>query len=322
LAFWGGQLFFPDELRYDELIWRIQSKLPILAKHPPHPGYWLLMYPVAWFQSGLGHLLHLPNVQLFWVPAIVNAVASVGVIAVVYGIAHRLGGEPAIASTACFFASASAPMLYYCRHLLPYDAALALVLLGLYVALDPALTPRRSVLAGLAIGSSALVYNGGASFVAIIALWAVWHLRRSAIHIGAFFAGLLAVPVAFFAIAGKPYFDALVAFNATVHQGWFMGRGRVLPVAGPGLIGLGQMGGVRTNGAPVRPAARDRGGRRMVSHLQQDSIPHSLASHARSAGRSGGDRRSDCVQLRAGSGTAIPRRNHARARAILSRWFR
>lgn len=158
----GGQFFFPDEARYNEargaaeLVaqgkWREGIAAPF--EGGDHAGFKLLgMAPAllerVWGRSDL-------------LPALFFAACSWSVVLLLGLIARSLSGSVAEQLAVTVAAAASATLFYYARHLLPYDAALALVLLALYLALQAEGAREKWLLpaAGLAAGCGALVYYG------------------------------------------------------------------------------------------------------------------------------------------------------------------
>src|SRR5262249_7235458 len=139
---------------------------------------------------------------------------------------RRLGESPRASFLAAFLLAASATHFYYSRHLLPYDAALALGLWSLVSGLRQPWRPRDSVLCGLLAAATALSSNG---FWALAVLSLVAQAvrtprtardaaRRLAIAGSAFlvpFAGLVAAG----AWSGEDLLRSWLAFSRSVSQG-------------------------------------------------------------------------------------------------------
>ncbi len=158
----GGQFFFPDEARYSvsreaaALLakgdWRAGVALPF--EGGDHVGFKFLGILPALAERLVGTSDWLPG--SFW------SIFSLGSIGLTGLIAGRLGGGPAAQFWVTAAAATSATLFYYSRHLLPYDAAMALALAALYVALG---RERKGeigwvLLAGFMGGCGFLVYYG------------------------------------------------------------------------------------------------------------------------------------------------------------------
>jgi hypothetical protein len=162
VAIKGGQFFFPDEARYNEARsavellaegkWRDGIALPF--EGGDHAGFKLLSMAPALLERVVG--------RSGLVPALFFAACSWSVVLLLGLIARRLSGSLAEQLAVTVAAAMSATLLYYARHLLPYDAALALVLLALYLALraEGAMEKWLLLAAGFAAGCGALVYYG------------------------------------------------------------------------------------------------------------------------------------------------------------------
>ena len=157
----GGQFFFPDESRYQAARDAVQSllngqwrgALTIPLQGGDHVGFkFLAMVPALverWTQPG-------PVV-----PALVLAGMSVLTLALLVGIAGRMGATPAARLWVLLAGVTSSTLFYPARHLLPYDLSMALALLGAYVALGGRPDSRgRCWLAGVLAGAAFLVYFG------------------------------------------------------------------------------------------------------------------------------------------------------------------
>lgn len=173
LALAGGQRFFPDENRYLRcfILLRqlervdLRGALDEVLANPDHTGFLAVGLVPAALQrlalAALGMPQARPTVDATaWLPALLLSLASVACIGLVGAIARRAGGPEAEALLAAFLMACSNSMLYYSRHLLPYDAALALALLALYLGLVLNANWGRSLLVGLVAGFAFLTYNG------------------------------------------------------------------------------------------------------------------------------------------------------------------
>ena len=155
----GGQGYWPDESRYE----RSRAAVDALAR-------------ADWPAAGrpLGRSDHLMFVVLGMVPAAVEhvtrrsdkipalffAVFSVASLLLVAALMRRLGEGRRAALLAAVLLALSATQFYYARHLLPYDAALALGLAAIVAGSGAPESLFRSVLCGLLSAATVLTYNG------------------------------------------------------------------------------------------------------------------------------------------------------------------
>ena len=155
----GGQDYWPDELRYG------RSRV---AVHAMRTGAWpaareALSSPDHFLFAVMGLLPAAlePSARLdSRVPALFFALFSVASILLIYGILRRLGEDARASCLGAFLLAAATTHLYYSRHLLPYDAALAFGLFALYAGLEDPASVRASVLCGLLSCAAFLTYNG------------------------------------------------------------------------------------------------------------------------------------------------------------------
>jgi hypothetical protein len=159
LAFSGGQNFWPDEARYD----RSRDAIDALFRgdwtdarralsHPDH----ILFGVLGLAPAALEHLTHRdPRI-----PALFFGLFSVASILLVYGLMRRLGESGSASLLAALLLALTTTNLYYSRHLLPYDAAMAFGLGSLYVGFRSPVRPRDSILCGLLSCCAFLTYNG------------------------------------------------------------------------------------------------------------------------------------------------------------------
>ena len=173
LVLGGGQRFFPDENRYLRcfiLLRHIGSgdlgaATDYVLQTPDHTGFlavgMLAALPQQALLGALGRVPDRPGVDATaWLPSLLFACASLLAIALVFGIARRAGAGEREALLASFLMACSTVMLVYSRHYFPYDAALALCLLALWLALAEGASLGRSLLVGLVAGAGFLTYNG------------------------------------------------------------------------------------------------------------------------------------------------------------------
>jgi putative flippase GtrA len=268
LAFRGGQLFWGDEqIRYGSaqtayaalVAGDWSAGLREILGHADHPLFRLWSLPGAALQHhGLGsHAAAAAVASLF----------SVGVLALVWAVARRAGAGTGEARLALVLAASSSTLLFYSRHLLPYDMALAFLLGGLWCGL--AVRPRGLLAAGGLVGLGFLTYTGywlmGAVVLVLGVLAGAGGLR---VRLQRALAGLvgLALPLGLWALAGALGDYGLAAklreFSGTVTQGDFGDGHRVLAgylvSAEGGLLLLWLAAGAWALRGGGEPAARRR----------------------------------------------------------------
>lgn len=235
LAAGGGQGYWPDEnIRYGE------SRAA--AYHLLH-GEW----------AGLKHELlgHADHLLFRWValPAAIldewqgtNAfraacyfsLFSTAVIALVWGLVKRAGGGEREALLAALLAACAGSLFFYARHFFPYDAALMLLLAGLWVGLGGTAV-WRCVAAGLLAGAGFLTYNGYWLLAVVVAVLVVlrpgtgWvRLAGRAALTGAGLVGCIAGMVVLARSAGHDLVHTWRANAGTITQGDFRQGWRVV----------------------------------------------------------------------------------------------
>jgi hypothetical protein len=251
LALRGGQYYWPDEDRY-RISHQLLSALRAggwsaaaqgLASSPEHLGFKLLGLVPAALEQGLG-----PDPRL---PALWFGACSVLALWLVWRIALAAGAPETEAFLAALLLALSSSFLYYSRHLLPYDAGMALGLLAIRAALGRS-SDARCALCGLAAAAAFLTYNGYWTLAGLALLLRVlrpWEgpalaARRAGAAALGFALPLLALATAA-AAAGGDLIGAFHRFSGTIQQGEFS-EGWSLPFAylwhAEGLL-LGILGG-------------------------------------------------------------------------------
>jgi hypothetical protein len=169
----GGQLYWPDEVRYLRS-WDLWSRLAgrqwaqaldLVLNNPDHVGFLVGGLPLAAVHVGGLRLAGLPAdgatlVATVWLPAIVLSLASVASIGLTYAVARRAGAAVSEALAAAILMACSSTQFYYSRHLLPYDLSMAVALAALWLGLGSGRSRRQFFLTGLLGGASFLIYNG------------------------------------------------------------------------------------------------------------------------------------------------------------------
>jgi hypothetical protein len=229
LAARGGQGYWPDEARYAQargavnLFSRGEPRAAWLALvgSADHPLFRVIALPAAWADERFGDSG--PRAAAYLGLYSVAALALIGI------CARAAGARRREAWLAVFFAACANSLFYYARSLLPYDAALALEMASLALALGPAGT-GRSVAAGILAALGFLAYDGywmlGAVILSAHVIRA--HGQKEAIR-RALAAGIgLALPLAAAVGAARALGGDLVGslrqFSGTISQGDF-GRG-------------------------------------------------------------------------------------------------
>jgi hypothetical protein len=246
LVFRGGPGCFGDESRYGTslaaanlvLHGEIRGGIQQVWVSHGHVGFVILMVPVA-----LVECLHAPPRQDFedeelLVPAIFLATVSVACLGLVYALSLALGAEAGEALLATVLAAASTTLLYWARHISPYDAALALELAGLVIGIGKGREVLRAFLAGAMTSCGLLVYYGSWYLTASVLLGclligrkerrASFMTRGAAVFLGGI---AVTVPLELVAsAAGVPgvLFSRAWSFSGTINQGSF-DEGWILP---------------------------------------------------------------------------------------------
>ncbi len=172
LIWQGGQRFFPDEGRFTRSfdfimdlprLGFVQASIALIG-HPDHPIFGVVALPAAAAQALAVQLLGLRDgfedpvgLQL---AASLLSLWSVGGIAAAYALGRRLGLDAQATITGCVLLGLSNSMLYFSRHLVPYDAALCLVLLSACVGATSRVSLRRSMICGCLAGLALATYSG------------------------------------------------------------------------------------------------------------------------------------------------------------------
>jgi len=236
----GGQYFLGDENRY-ERVTRLYQALSHgdwagvrwVASQPEHALFpWIgaaftVLQHAAAQATSYGDWSRAENIE-FSMPlaACALSLSSVVNIYLVFRLALRAGARRREALWAAGLMAASNTNLYYCRHLLQYDTALALALGSLLVAAGPRV-PWRLFAAGLLSAATYEAYNGYWFLVPLAGLLVVLsgapagRLRgvlAVAAGAAAGFALMVAVGVA---AGGLDYLRVMLLFSRTVTQGLF-----------------------------------------------------------------------------------------------------
>ena len=162
LIFKGGQYYFPDESRYQKsldiavsiLAGGYEQALSFATNGIAHLGFELLGIIPALIES----FFRLPSVT----PALLFSFFSILSLYLIWKIALRIGMSDGEAQFALFVAACSHSLLYFSRHLLPYDTALFFGLLALYFGLSGKPTLKT------------FLFSGGLSFLCFATYIGYW----------------------------------------------------------------------------------------------------------------------------------------------------
>ncbi len=193
----GGQNFWPDESRYersrlaiDAIRNRNWSSARLELTQADH-----LFFGVLGMLPATLELVTRPDARI---PALFFALFSVTSVLLVYGLMRRIGETERASCLGAFLLAVATTNLYYSRHLLPYDAAMAFGLSSLYVGLQDSPSLRPSILCGFLSCAAFLTYNGYWLLAGFALLAHVFHQPRtwrSSATKAIVAAGALAVPI-------------------------------------------------------------------------------------------------------------------------------
>lgn len=224
----GGQYYFSDEGRYETA--RAFAKLALEGKlgeafsqfflAPEHLGFKIIGLVPAFIEQLTRESLALP--------ALFFSLFSILNLYLIYKISQRVGASERESLIALILAASSMSLLYFARHLLPYDTALTFGLLGVYSALDEKPTFNSSFACGGWSFTCFITYNGYWSLAGIAILI---HILRGNKNFGDLTrkglitaTGFILPAILLFLLAsfaGTNLIADYRAFSATVSQGSF-----------------------------------------------------------------------------------------------------
>ena len=231
----GGQFFFPDEVRYEAASVAVRNLLigdifnSLRALHSAEH----FLFKVAGVVPAMLQLVLGPSPKI---PAIFFSLFSVVSLWLIWKIARRAGGSERAATLAAGLFALSTTQFYFSRHLVPYDLAMAIGLLSLYLGQRSPARAIDSILCGFTAACCFLTYNGywvlgGLAILLHIAQH--WQSLARAVRLAGLSLVGLVVPIAaiivFSRIAGGDLLGQFVAFSKTVVQGDFS-EGWILPL--------------------------------------------------------------------------------------------
>ena len=233
LVFSGGQLYWPDERRYEESRAIVAAVFSGEAREAlarldsaDHLFFKIAGTAPAIVERAIGDD---PRI-----PALFFSLFSVADIALVAALAGRLGASSREIVMACALLAMSSTYFYYARHLLPYDVSATLGLAALFVGLARPSRVRDSLACGVLAAFAFFTYAGYWTLAAAAMLLPVLDAadRREAVRRAVFSGiaalGTVAAVLALAAAAGSNLLTRFVAFAGTVVQGDF-GEGWRLP---------------------------------------------------------------------------------------------
>jgi hypothetical protein len=170
LIFRGGQYYISDETRYEVsrnaaqflLQGQVGKALTEFTLSPEHLGFKVLGIIPALLEHMVGTSLVMP--------AMFFSFFSVLNLYLLFLLTQRVGGSSKEALYAMLLASSCLSLLYYARHLFPYDVAMSFGLLGLYLALTQNRSARTSAICGILGFLCFITYNGYWSLAAFAML--------------------------------------------------------------------------------------------------------------------------------------------------------
>ena len=238
----GGQYFDWDEHRYGDGTTRIfdllstgniNTAFDLLLQSPDHPGFRIIGLFPAFFHvvSAWGKGYPISEMRYSsgeWLPAFLFSLASVCSIGLTYALAHRAGASRKESFLAAFLMFSSSAMLINARQLLPYDAAMALLLLAFWIDLKNSGHPFRSGSVGLVAGLAFLTYEG--YWLMAVAVGCLHVFRKplaisAALSRGLLFGTGFATFPALLVVSGmlrdRPFLQGTISFSKSVINGDF-----------------------------------------------------------------------------------------------------
>lgn len=160
LIFHGGQYYFSDEQRYEASRMVVDQSLQNETKEafaqlfiwPEHIGFKIIGIIPAMMERFTGETLK--------IPALFFSLFSVLNLYLIFGILKRSGASEKVSLYALILAACCMSLLYYARHLMPYDLAMTFGLLALYVAIAEKPDAKTSLACGGFSFLCFITYNG------------------------------------------------------------------------------------------------------------------------------------------------------------------
>lgn len=230
----GGQFFFPDEVRYEAATEAVRNLVSgdiynsLRALHSAEH----FLFKVAGVVPATLQLVLGPSPK---VPAIFFSLFSVVSLGLIWKIARQAGGSEGAATLAAGLFALATTQFYFSRHLVPYDLAMAIGLLSLYLGQRSPARAIDSILCGFTAACCFLTYNGYWVLGGLAMLLHVarhWRSPAHGVRLAALsLVGLVAPIASIFLLsfaAGGDLLGQLVVFSSNVVQGDFS-EGWILP---------------------------------------------------------------------------------------------
>lgn len=224
----GGQYYFSDEGRYETSRAFAESMLQGIFTMafsqffiaPEHLGFKVIGIIPAFVEQFTRESLA--------IPALFFSLFSTLNLYLIYKISQRTGATERESLIALILAASSMSLLYYSRHLMPYDTAMTFGLLAIYTALAERPTFKTSLACGALAFACFITYNG---YWSLAALGMLIHAFRGNSKIGELIRKASLTAAGFVFPALLLFFLALLAgtnllteyrvFSTTVSQGSF-----------------------------------------------------------------------------------------------------
>ena len=226
LIFRGGQYYFPDEVRYENawvtagliLQGRFLDAIASLIEGVEHVGFRV----IAVVPALLGHLVDdTPRL-----PALFFSGFSVLNVFMIWMLARSANHSPHEAFHALWLAASSQSLLYFSRHLLPYDVSMSFALAGILLAIAKPARRINLLLCGILSSLSFMTYNGYWALAGFVVLVAITNVNRKSTRflgdvslIGLGFSAPFSIFYLASLISGNNIVDAYKDFAGSVRQG-------------------------------------------------------------------------------------------------------
>lgn len=159
LAHAGGQYYWPDEARYQRSLAAVDA-----LRAGDLRGFVNVLDRADHFLFKVIGVIPATIETFLWasprVPALFFCLSSVASLWLLWGIVRRTGESARVALLAVGLLALCSTFLYYSRHLLPYDTALAFGLLAVFAGLRRPPRAADSMLCGVAALCAFMTYNG------------------------------------------------------------------------------------------------------------------------------------------------------------------
>ncbi|MBF0216044.1 MAG: hypothetical protein HQL30_03505 [Candidatus Omnitrophica bacterium] len=233
-----GQFFFPDEFRYN-MVYKAYGALVDghfrdafynMFHSQGRPGFIAACIPIAAVQQLLVKLrlitpygYHFPCVVSFF-----NVAVSVGALYLFYRIIFVLSGERRISFLGAGVYALLCNSNIYLRHIFPYDMAISIFFLALYLYLRVRAVKEPGIsiyaLCGILSALSFLVYPGYCNILAFFGIVFILLKDRILPGILVYFVSagcVISITEVISRIAGRPYLADLAQLSGTATQGTF-----------------------------------------------------------------------------------------------------